>query len=79
MNMNMTNVAKSLITIAILMQLYQLRTNKNISSNAFFIYAFASYMMTYNYYMEDNKQYSERAIIKIFNSTMLLLIAIISR
>jgi len=77
--MNLGNLSRILITIAILMQVYHFKRNKNISSNAFFIYAFASYMMTYNYYMEDNKQYSDRAIIKIFNSTMLLLIAIISR
>jgi len=77
--MNMTNVAKSLITIAILMQLYQLRTNKNISSNAFFIYALGSYMMAYNYYMEYNKQYTDRVLFRVFNSTMLLSIAILSR
>ena len=68
-----------MVTIAILMQLYQLRSSKRVSSFAFFIYAIAAYMMAYDYFMKDNKQFTQRVSFKIFNSTMLLLIAIFSR
>jgi hypothetical protein len=56
-----------------------LTKNKFICSTAFFMYAFASYLMAYNYYINDNKQLTERVSFKIFNSTLLLLIAIMSR
>ena len=75
--MELSGICRILITIAILMQLFKLRTSKNISSNAFFIYSFASYMMAYDYYQKD-RQFSERVLFKMFNSTMLLLVAIFS-
>ena len=79
MNSKIETISRILITIAILLQLFMLRTSKRLCSNAFFIWAIASYMMTYDYYMKDNKQLSQRVSFKIFNSTMLLLIAIFSR
>ena len=76
--MELSTISRILITIALLMQLFQLRTSNRINSNAFFIYSFGAYMMAYDYYQED-KKYSKRVLFKIFNSTVLLLIAIISR
>ncbi len=76
--MEISMISRVLITIAILMQLFQLRTNNRVNSNAFFIYSFASYMMAYDYYQKD-RQYTQRVLFKTFNSTMLLLIAIFSR
>jgi hypothetical protein len=75
--MEFSTISRTLITIAILMQLFKLRTSKNVSSNAFFIYSFASYMMVYDYYQKD-RQFTERVLFKMFNSTMLLLVAIFS-
>ncbi len=75
--MEFSTISRTLITIAILMQLFKLRTSKNVSSNAFFIYSFASYTMVYDYYQKD-RQFTERVLFKMFNSTMLLLVAIFS-
>ena len=79
MNSSIETISRILITIAILLQLYGLRTSKRINSTSFFMWAIGSYMMTYDYYLKDNKQYTQRVSFKIFNSTMLLLIAIFSR
>ena len=78
MKIDLATISRVFITIAILMQLYTLTSSKKISSNAFFIYAIASYMMAYDYYIKD-KKYTKRVIAKILNSTLLLLIAIFSR
>jgi len=72
-------LARFIITIALLSQLFHLvMVNKQIYSNAFFLYAIGSYMMAYNYYMEDMKQMTYRVMFKIFNSTVIALIAILS-
>lgn len=72
-------MSRILITIAILLQLFMLRTSKRLCSTSFFIWSIASYMMAYDYYIKDNKQFKQRTSFKLFNSTMLLLIAIFSR
>jgi hypothetical protein len=79
MNSKIETISRILITIAILMQLFMLRTSKRLCSTSFFIWSIASYMMTYDYYTKDNKQFSQRVSFKLLNSTMLLLIAILSR
>ena len=76
--LNMDTLARLFITMAILSQLFHLRKNKQIYSPAFFLYALGSYIMTYEYYKMD-RMYSNRVLFKLFNSTMLLLIAVMSR
>ena len=72
-------LARFIITIALLSQLFHLvMVNKQIYSNAFFLYAVGSYMMAYNYYMEDMGQMTYRVMFKIFNSTVIALIGILS-
>jgi 4-hydroxybenzoate polyprenyltransferase len=76
---SLETTSRILITLAILLQLFMLRTSKRLCSTSFFIWSVASYMMTYDYYTKDNKQFTQRVSFKLFNSTMLLLIAIFSR
>ena len=76
-NLDLATFSRLLITLALLLQLLHLRKNKQVYSPAFFIYSFASYMMAYEYYKMD-KKYTSRVNFKIFNSTVLLLIAIMS-
>jgi len=76
---SLETISRILVTVAILLQLYTLRTSKRVCSTSFFIWSIASYMMAYDYYTKDNKQFSQRVSFKLFNSTMLLLIAIFSR
>lgn len=76
--MNIATLSRVLISGALLLQLYMLTKNKYICSTAFFIWAFASYLMAYDYYKKDNKKFSQRVSFKIFNSTLLVLIAILA-
>jgi len=72
-------IARILVTLALLGQLIHLaKVNKQIYSNAFLLYALGSYIMAYNYYLEDMKQFSTRVMFKIFNSTVILLIGLLS-
>jgi hypothetical protein len=75
---SLDTLARLFITIAILSQLFHLRKSKQVYSPAFFLYSFGSYMMAYDYYRMDGR-YSTRVMFKLFNSTMLLLIALMSR
>jgi hypothetical protein len=77
--MKVETISRTLITIAILMQLFYAQKNKRICSSAFFIWSFGAYMMAYDYYIKDNMQYTERVMFKLFNSTVLLLIAVFTR
>lgn len=77
--MQLAIIARIIITLALFSQLVHLITvNKQIYSNAFLFYAVGSYIMAYNYYMEDMNQLSTRVMFKIFNSTVILLIGILS-
>ena len=72
-------IARFIVTVALLSQLFHLiMVNKQIYSNAFLLYALGSYIMAYNYYMEDMGQMTYRVMFKIFNSTVIALIAILS-
>lgn len=75
--LELATISRLLITLAFLLQLFHLRKNKQIYSPSFFIYSFASYMMAYEYYKMD-KKYTSRVNFKIFNSTVILLIAIMA-
>ena len=77
--MYLETISRILVTLAILLQLFMLRTSKRVCSTSFFMWSGASYMMAYDYYTKDNKQFSQRVSFKLFNSTMLLLIATFSR
>ena len=79
MNTSIETLSRILISIALLMQLFTLRSSNRINSNAFFVWALGSYMRTYDYYMKDNKKITQRVSIKLFNSSLVLLIAILSR
>ena len=76
--LSMDTLARLFITLALLSQLFHLRKSKQIYSPAFFLYAIGAYMMTYEYYKMDGR-YSNRVMIKIFNSTLILIIALMSR
>ena len=72
-------IARFIVTVALLSQLFHLiMVNKQIYSNAFLLYAVGSYIMAYNYYMEDMGQMTYRVMFKIFNSTVIALIGILS-
>lgn len=76
-NLDLATLSRILITIALLLQLLHLRKNKTIYYPTFIIFSFASYIMSYEYYKAD-REYSSRVLFKIFNSTILLLIGILS-
>jgi hypothetical protein len=76
-NLDLSTFSRLLITLALLLQLFHLKKNTQIYSPSFFIYAVASYIMAYEYYKID-KKYTSRVNFKIFNSTVLLLIAIMT-
>ena len=75
--LNLDTFARLLISFSLLLQILNLRKTKLIYSPSFFMYSFASYIMAYEYYKTD-KKYSSRVNFKIFNSTLILLIAILS-
>jgi hypothetical protein len=68
-----------MITIAIFSQLiHVIYVNKEIYVPTFIIYAIGSYIMAYCYYTEDDCKFTHRTLFKIFNSTGLLLIGLLS-
>ena len=72
-------ISRIIVTLALFIQLVHLvKVNKQIYSNAFLLYSAGSYLMAYNYYMEDMRKFSTRVLFKIFNSTVILLIGILS-
>lgn len=77
--MQISLIARIIVTLALFSQLIHLIiVNKQICSNSFLLYAVGSYLMAYNYYMEDMKKITTRVMFKIFNSTVILLIGILS-
>jgi hypothetical protein len=77
--MELSLISRFIITLALFSQLIHVITvNKQIYSNAFIVYAIGSYIMAYNYYLEDTKQITYRVMFKLFNSTVILLIGVLS-
>jgi len=76
--MQLQLISRIVITIAIFAQLiHVIYVNKQIYVPTFIIYAMGSYIMAYCYYREDNFKYTYRTLLKIFNSTVLLLIGLL--
>lgn len=76
-NLNLETFSRILISIALVLQLFNLKKNKFIYSPSFLILSLGSYMMAYKYY-KINTKYTSRVIFKLFNATILLLISIFS-
>ena len=76
-NLDLGTFVRIMITFALLLQLNHLRTNKKIFPLTFILWSLASYIISYEYYKQDGK-YTSRIYFKIFNSTLILLIAIMA-
>ena len=74
-----STISRILIAIAFIFQIVTMVSQKTrlINPYAFFLYAIAAYMMSYVYYKEDNKM-TQRTYFKIFNSTLIVVIAILA-
>lgn len=72
-------VARMIITSALLLQLYKLTKSKSVCPIAFFMWSAGAYLMAYDYYINDGSRFTERVTFKIFNATVLLAIAMMSR
>jgi hypothetical protein len=77
--MRLDYLARIIITGALFSQLLHIiYVNKQIYAPAFIIYAIASYMMAYQYYKDDKFIMTSRLKFKLFNSTILMLIGLLS-
>ena len=76
--MDLQTISRCLITVAIFVQLlHVIYVNKQIHVPAFILYSIGSFIMSYSYYKADNFTMTSRVKFKIFNSTILLLIALL--
>lgn len=77
---NISNVARVTICSAIFFQLFSMRNNKSgrVSTFAFFLFSMGCLMSSYGYYIEDDEKINFRTILKLMNSIMLLLIALMA-
>lgn len=77
---NISHVARVTICCAIFLQLISMRTNKSARVNtfAFFLFSMGALMSSYGYYIEDDNKLEFRTSIKLLNSIMLLLIALMA-
>ena len=76
-NLDLALLYCSMRTLALILQIVSLRSSNRVNSNAFFLYAVASYLMAYEYYKKDG-QLTSRVKFIIVNSTLFLLIAVMT-
>jgi len=77
---NISHIARITICCAIFLQLISMRFNKSARVNtfAFFLFSMGALMSSYGYYIEDDNKLEFRTSIKLMNSIMLLLIALMA-
>ncbi len=72
-------IARIIVTLSLLSQLWHvIKVNKQIFPIAFICYSFGSYLMAYNYYLSDMNNLTNRVMFKLFNSTVILLIGLLT-
>ncbi len=71
-----SSITSWIVSLALFTQLYHLiNVNKRVNCYAFYLLAFALFLMGYNYYSVDG-MFSSRVIHKLVNGSIALLVAV---